>query len=29
MLSGPVLGQVHDLTPDQARDVIAWYNPKD
>jgi len=29
MLSGPVLGEVHDLTPDQARDVIAWYNPKD
>lgn len=29
MLSGPDLGQVHDLTPNQARDVLAWYNPKE
>lgn len=27
-LSGPELGQVHDLTVEQARDVIAWYSPK-
>ena len=27
-LSGPQLGQVHDLTVDQARDVLAWYDPK-
>lgn len=27
-LSGPELGQVHDLTIDQARDVLAWFDPK-
>lgn len=27
-LSGADLGQVHDLTVNQARDVIAWYDPK-
>jgi hypothetical protein len=27
-LSGAELGQVHDLTVEQARDVIAWHNPK-
>ena len=27
-LSGPELGVVHDLTVEQARDVIAWYAPK-
>jgi hypothetical protein len=27
-LSGPELGQVHDLTVEQARDVLAWYRPK-
>lgn len=27
-LSGLELGQVHDLTTDQARDVLAWFNPK-
>lgn len=27
-LSGPELGQVHDLTVEQARDVLAWYDPK-
>jgi hypothetical protein len=27
-LSGPELGVVHDLTVEQARDVIAWYSPK-
>lgn len=27
-LSGADLGQVHDLTTDQAKDVLAWFNPK-
>lgn len=27
-LSGPEFGQVHDLTVEQARDVLAWYAPK-
>lgn len=27
-LSGPELGQVHDLTVEQAKDVLAWYRPK-
>jgi hypothetical protein len=27
-LSGPEFGQVHDLTVEQARDVLAWYDPK-
>ena len=28
ILSGAELGQVHDLTLDQARDVVAWHHPK-
>lgn len=27
-LSGPELGQVHDLTVEQARTVMDWYDPK-
>lgn len=27
-LSGPELGVVHDLTVEQARIVLAWYDPK-
>jgi len=27
-LSGAELGQVHDLTVEQAKTVLAWYNPK-
>lgn len=27
-LSGPELGVVHDLTVEQARIVMAWYDPK-
>jgi hypothetical protein len=27
-LSGPELGQCPPLTVEQARDVLAWYDPK-
>lgn len=27
-LSGPDLGVVHDLTVEQARDILQWYDPK-